>query len=225
MYTDYNRILGQRESGNNYGIANDRGYLGRWQFGADALHDLGLVSRKPAGVSNKVWLSSNDNWTGRYGIRNQQQFLDNPQVQDQVMSRWNGILDQRTSQYGLDKFVGQTINGQYVSADGIRAASHLLGHGKVINALKNNQWGDVDGNGVGASEYMQLFGNQQPKAAPPQPRPVPSPQATAMFTASQQTEPMRELEQEVRSTNGRMYEQPEIVSRNPMQMFFDRFKI
>ena len=59
--------------------------------------------------------------------------------------------------FELDSYIGSTYQSVTVTRSGLLASCHLVGVGDMIAALRT---GEVvcDGNGVPASQYMQLFG-------------------------------------------------------------------
>jgi hypothetical protein len=155
-FANYNDVLGQRESGGEYNIENQIGFIGKYQWGSPALQDLGMV-KSGIGNSNKK-LNDDGNWTGKFGIKSKEDFLSNPEAQEKVMVEWNKMLDRRIDQRGMDKFVGKTMNGVFITREGLRAATHLLGTGAVNQMLKSGNLGTKrDANGVTALEYINLF--------------------------------------------------------------------
>lgn len=157
LMSAYGDKLGQRESGGNYGIENTLGYVGKYQFGWPALVDLGVIKASGrTGRGQKSILGDKNNFTGKYGIKSKEDFLNNPEAQEALFEEWNNMLDRRTRNLGLDKYIGQTVDGVPVTLEGIRAASHLLGHGAVKKALQSGSLNQRDGYGTTMSEYMRL---------------------------------------------------------------------
>lgn len=162
-YEAYNKKLSLSESSNNpRAVQKTYGYIGLYQHGSAALQDLGLV-KKGIGNSNSK-LDDPKNWTGpnaaKYGIHSKEDFLSNPDAQKNVQLAWNKMLDGRMKHYGVDKYVGKTMNGAVMTADGLRAASHLLGAKALRDLLKG---GDLtknpDGNGTTALKYIKIHAN------------------------------------------------------------------
>ena len=123
--------IGHRESTNNYKAVNQFGYLGKYQFGRKTLNAIGLDS-----VSNR-------------------EFLANPNIQEEAMS----ILlkrNRRTLRREIRKYVGDTINGIYITESGILAAAHLAGAGNVKKFFRRG-YEFKDGNGTKMTSYMIMF--------------------------------------------------------------------
>ncbi len=143
----------QRESGGNYQIENKYGYIGGYQFGAEALQAQGLI--KPGIVTSysslgaegqKALLNDPNNWTIPGG---KQAFLSNPELQDQA---FNKLANQNYS-YLSKKGV---IDGDTPAGDvaGYLTAAHLKGAGnaaKLANGVVTK-----DANGTPTSEYFAL---------------------------------------------------------------------
>ena len=131
---DHNKFLediGFRESSGNYQAVNQFGYLGKYQFGRKTLNAIGLDS-----VSNR-------------------EFLANPSIQEEAMS----ILlkkNRHTLRREIRKYVGDTINGIYITESGILAAAHLAGAGNVKKFFRRG-YEFKDGNGTKMTSYMIMF--------------------------------------------------------------------
>ena len=75
------------EGGGDPEVINQFGYIGKYQFGEDALIDLGYY--KQDGTSNRTadgkfkydWAGE---WTGKNGIKSKEDFLHNHEAQDQA---------------------------------------------------------------------------------------------------------------------------------------------
>ena len=131
---DHNKFLdevGFRESSNNYKAVNQFGYLGKYQFGRKTLNAIGFED-----VSNY-------------------EFLSNPEIQEEAML----VLLQKnkhTLRREIKKYVGETVNGIYITESGILAAAHLGGAGNVRKFFrKGNEF--KDGNGTKMTSYMIRF--------------------------------------------------------------------
>lgn len=156
--------LAQWESSDNYNTRNRLGYLGRYQMGAPALIDAGLV--KP-GTTNRG-LRNPANWLKG----SMDKFLKNPALQDKAFETYS----KKNYQYLLSNGL---INEDSSKADiaGVMAAAHLVGAGGARDALLGGK--DVrDANGMKPQTYMQkmrsVFGatstapTQQTKQTVPQ---------------------------------------------------------
>ena len=131
---DHNKFLdevGFRESSNNYKAVNQFGYLGKYQFGRKTLNAIGFED-----VSNY-------------------EFLSNPEIQEEAML----VLLQKnkyTLRREIKKYVGETVNGIYITESGILAAAHLGGAGNVKKFFRKG-YEFEDGNGTKMTSYMIRF--------------------------------------------------------------------
>jgi len=123
--------IGFRESSNNYKAVNQFGYLGKYQFGRKTLNAIGFDS-----ISNY-------------------EFLSNPGIQEEAMLT---LLkkNKHTLRREIKKYVGQTINGIYITESGILAAAHLGGAGNVRKFFRKG-YEFKDGNGTKMTSYMVRF--------------------------------------------------------------------
>ena len=132
-HSSFLSAIGHRESTNNYKAVNQFGYLGKYQFGRKTLNAIGLDS-----VSNR-------------------EFLANPSIQEEAMT----ILlrkNRHTLRREIRKYVGDTINGIYITESGILAAAHLAGAGNVKKFFRKG-YEFKDGNGTKMTSYMIMFAN------------------------------------------------------------------
>ena len=123
--------IGFRESSNNYKAVNQFGYLGKYQFGRKTLNAIGFEE-----ISNY-------------------EFLSNPEIQEEAML----VLLQKnkhTLRREIKKYVGETINGIYITESGILAAAHLGGAGNVRKFFRKGHEFE-DGNGTKMTSYMIRF--------------------------------------------------------------------
>lgn len=156
------------EGGGDPEVINQFGYIGKYQFGEDALIDLGYY--KPDGTDNRTatgkfkydWAGE---WTGKNGIKSKEDFLHNLEAQDRAAREWVRLLCSRMKRYKLQLHIGKTIKGIEITESGIIAAAHLKGFGSakhpgVIQFLKTD--GEIDpkdGNKTPVSKYMRIFAN------------------------------------------------------------------
>jgi len=131
---NHNKFLdevGFRESSNNYKAVNQFGYLGKYQFGRKTLNAIGFKD-----ISNY-------------------EFLSNPEIQEEAML----VLLQKnkhTLRREIKKYVGETVNGIYITESGILAAAHLGGAGNVRKFFRKG-YEFEDGNGTKMTSYMIRF--------------------------------------------------------------------
>ena len=148
-FADFINALGFRESTNNYQSVNPSGFMGRYQFGTDALVDIGFMDRR-------------GNWTSmanELGIYSNQDFLHNPMVQDKAMNLYLNKNWVYITNLGLLKHLDTTMNGVIITKSGLVAAAHLVGIGGLQKALNRGDLAsEADNNGTTALMYMTSFG-------------------------------------------------------------------
>jgi len=151
---DFREALAQRESGKDYTVRNDLGYLGRYQFGMARLTDLGYAERKPGakgwGNSSFQWVEpwSDERWLGNAGIQ-ELAFREH-------MERHARSVGRRYGQY-----VGQPLSAYRdgaageVTLSGMLGVAHLLGLGGLGKLLAGDD--GADAYGTKASDYLLLL--------------------------------------------------------------------
>ncbi len=143
--TAYLAQIGKSESGGNYDTTNQLGYVGKYQFGYQALIDQGYVK---SSVTSNAQLSNPNSWTGKDGITDRSTWLSNGSVQESAMLT-----------YTQTNYTRMVSNGA-ITADmppedvgGMLAASHLLGAGGANTWRKGG--GGADANGTTGDTYFQ----------------------------------------------------------------------
>jgi hypothetical protein len=121
-----------KESQGKYRLVNSLGYMGKYQFGAEALKAI--------------------------GIKNSKNFLKDPALQEKafiaLLSKNKWILRNE-----IQKYEGQIINGIEITESGILAAAHLGGAGSVKNFFKNKGNRHFrDAYGTSLRSYLKAFG-------------------------------------------------------------------
>lgn len=114
---------------------------GRYQMRKDALIDAGMMRQ-------------DGSWTGKYGIENDIQFLNNPAAQDAALKDLMDRIDGYIRDKGHSGRIGKTIDGVVekfqINQSGLAAAIHKEGIGAVGNYFKwleSNKWtsrGDIE---------------------------------------------------------------------------------
>lgn len=146
--------IAKTESNFNYGVVNTIGYVGRYQFGAQALVDRGYISRaayeKYGGSKggNKV-LDDPSAWTGKDGATSKDVFLKNPAAQEKCMDEQ---LQANYSDAVRRGAIKQGDGGATVS--GVLATSHLLGVGGAKKWREGS--GGKDAYGTTGSDYFNF---------------------------------------------------------------------
>ena len=152
--------LGNRESCGNHKIMNKYGYVGLYQVGEEALHDVGVYyETKQMGINYK----KND-WKGyisdrnKYGITCLSDFMHNPSKQKAVQIDFKKIHWKYLKNLNLTQYIGKTIKGVRITQSGLLAGAHLVGPGGVRDFLRSNGKNDVtDANGTPVSSYIKKF--------------------------------------------------------------------
>lgn len=141
-YKSYAEKIGEKESGGKYNAVNTLGYLGKYQFGAMALQDMGLVKK---GTSLKG-LDDPANWNIEGG---KQAFLNNPQLQEDTMVKYTKQNFGTLNRIGVinDKSSPQEIAGYL-------AASHLLGPGGAKQLARGEV--KADAYGTSSASYFKV---------------------------------------------------------------------
>jgi hypothetical protein len=127
--------LAKKESNFRPNVTNQFGYFGLYQFGADALKDVGKT---------KEDLSSS---------------LETQHKAALELAKKN----EKVLKDILDNYEGKIYKGVKVTRNGVRAMAHLLGAGSVkdfFNGTQNTPFakkGFVDGNGTHITEYAKMF--------------------------------------------------------------------
>lgn len=122
--------LGNFESGNDYKKVNRFGYLGRYQFGQQALEQVGInVTKK--------------------------EFLNNPELQELAMHRLMQHNDSTLDKL-IQKYEGKTLHGVKITRSGVLAAAHLGGATNVKTWFRKGKDFE-DANGTSITKYMNIF--------------------------------------------------------------------
>lgn len=130
-YIAFKEALGFKESGGDYKVVNDFGYLGKYQFGRGTLEVI--------------------------GIRDTNLFLNEPHLQEAAFYA-NTARNKWILRRDIERFSGKTINGIEITESGILAAAHLAGPGNVKKYLRS--WGASDfsdGFGTSIKTYFRKF--------------------------------------------------------------------
>jgi len=143
--TAYLAQIGKSESSGNYAAVNQLGYVGKYQFGYQALIDGGYVK---SSVTSLAQLDNPNSWTGKDGITDKSAWLSNGSVQESAMLT-----------YTQNNYTAMIKNGA-ITADmppedvgGMLATSHLLGAGGANTWRKGG--GGADANGTTGDAYFQ----------------------------------------------------------------------
>jgi len=147
--------LRHSESRGNYQAVNTLNFLGAYQFGEAALIDLGYVRRDRDIYDNDF----SGGFTGKNGVRNIQDFLNNPEIQDKAAHAWMKIMWRYIRAKNLDRHAWKEIGGVVMAPSGMLAATHLLGWGGLKEFVESE--GQVDPRdpyGMKLSTYIRRHG-------------------------------------------------------------------
>ncbi|WP_374470740.1 calcium-binding protein [Phenylobacterium sp.] len=175
-YGDLLRALGQNESGNNYAFVSSVGYLGRFQFGEEALQAVGFYR----GNDGTPQIDFIGGWTEKaasYGVYDKASFLASPAAQDAAQQAWFENIHSDLQKLDLVKYVGQWVDGGQVTMSGLIAGAHLVGVWNLKDYLATNGGMNMrDPYGTPVSEYVKKFaGYDTPWAGAPGGAPAPTP--------------------------------------------------
>ncbi len=132
-YFAFKEALGFKESGGDYKIINDFGYMGKYQFGRGTLKMI--------------------------GIRDANLFLNTPDLQEAAFYA-NASRNKWILRKDIERFENQTINGVKITESGMLAAAHLAGAGNVKKYLRSGGTNSFrDGFGTSIKHYFKKFGD------------------------------------------------------------------
>ena len=164
-YELYLQAVADHESyGGDYTVVNQYGYLGKYQMGEAALSEAGFYIEDNLDYDNQY----EGTWSEkamRLGVNSRDDFLNNPEAQEAAIRALNIKQWRYIEYYGLDDYIGTTVDGVEVTASGLLAAVHLVGAGGVLQLFggkkilrENNDGIPIDGNGTPVTKYLQDMG-------------------------------------------------------------------
>lgn len=131
-YIAFKEALGFKESGGDYKIINDFGYMGKYQFGRGTLRMI--------------------------GIKDINVFLNSPDLQEAAFYA-NASRNKWILRRDIARFQDKVINGVKITESGILAAAHLAGAGNVKKYLRSGgAFSFNDGFGTSIKHYFRKFG-------------------------------------------------------------------
>ena len=156
--------MGARESGGKYSETNKWHYMGKWQFGVEALKDYGVIKditslcackSQSSSCKSKVgaFVDDNSNWNSARGAGSKAEWLANKGgVQDKAMKSYTNARFLWLKERNLID-----LNNPKDVA-GMIAASHLIG---LTRAQRMRSAGKEKGDALGTypSDYYTLLGN------------------------------------------------------------------
>ena len=130
-YFAFKEALGFKESGGDYKIINEFGYMGKYQFGRGTLEMI--------------------------GIRDTNLFLNNPDLQEAAFYA-NASRNKWILRRDIARFTNKVVNGITITESGILAAAHLAGPGNVKKFLRSGGTNSFsDGFGTSIKHYFSKF--------------------------------------------------------------------
>ncbi|WZL89167.1 peptidoglycan-binding protein LysM [Salinimicrobium sp. 3283s] len=130
-YVAFKEAMGFKESGGDYKVINEFGYMGKYQFGRGTLKLI--------------------------GIKDTNLFLNSPDLQEAAFYA-NSSRNKWILRKDIAKFQNQVVNGIRITESGILAAAHLAGPGNVKKFLRSNGANSFsDGFGTSIKYYFKKF--------------------------------------------------------------------
>ena len=156
-FQDWMTALGQNESGNNYAFVSSAGYLGRFQFGEEALKAVGFYNGDDTAA-----LDFTGSWTAEaasFGVFDKAGFLASAAAQDAAGAAWVAKIVSDLDSLDLGRFDGQTIGGVQITTSGLIAGAHLVGVWALKDFLESGGADNtLDYYGTPVSAYVAKFG-------------------------------------------------------------------
>lgn len=132
FFVGYKEAIGFKESQGKYRMINSLGYMGKYQFGRDALRAVGIYDTT--------------------------RFLNSPSLQEKAFvallskNKWE-------LRHEIARYSGKTIGGVLVTESGILAAAHLGGAGSVKKFFRSNGKKYIkDDFGTSLRSFMRNYG-------------------------------------------------------------------
>jgi hypothetical protein len=141
--------VGYNESGDNYSVqgGSNGHFLGKYQMGAAALVSQGYISPASYNAEGNAVVNDPSAWTGHNGINSAQDFLNNPNVQETVMTN-----------YTQSNYNAMIKNGAIQPGDDPGTVGGMLQVGHLLGAGGANQWRNTgagsDAFGTTGSQYF-----------------------------------------------------------------------
>ncbi len=150
---------------------NQYGYGGKYQFGEDALTDIGAYKPGQGGVT-----TGQNTWSGQITLPGRppmspQQFFGDSGAQDQAMDMRRQWLGDWMRSTGLDAHFGQTIDGVTLTPENAVALAHFAGPTNFSRwVTSDGNFPFQDGNGISIPAYAQGLANGHFPSATQQPQ-------------------------------------------------------
>ncbi|MEF9955597.1 MAG: hypothetical protein RSA22_02640 [Acinetobacter sp.] len=160
-------------------IINKSGFMGLFQWGEEALYDLGYYlgdqgisyadienvdKNSSLRTSWKNQFNSNNwvgKWSGKRNVSSKEVFLKNPEIQYEIIKEWINYLCNQLRNNNFNEHFGRTIQNVEISESGAIAGMHLVGIGGLgafLEIPKFKGTKQTDGNGTHIKKYIEDFG-------------------------------------------------------------------
>ena len=127
-----------------YHVINSIGFVGKYQFGYEALRDLNMVK---SSVTSNAQLRNPNSWIGNGGPASLEEFLNNGPLQEQLICQFTRLNYNRMLKNGAI-----TADMKPEEVGGMLAVSHLLGAGGANDWRKGQ--GEPDKYGTTGNDYF-----------------------------------------------------------------------
>jgi len=160
-------------------ITNGMGFIGLFQWGEEALYDLGYYlgdqgisyadikntdKNSSLRISWKNQFNSNNwvgKWSGKRNINSKKDFLKHPEIQYEIIKEWIKYLCNQLRNNNFNEYFGTTIQNIEITESGAIAGMHLVGIGGLgafLGIPKFHGKKQTDGNGTHIKKYIENFG-------------------------------------------------------------------
>ncbi|USE83146.1 hypothetical protein [Acinetobacter tibetensis] len=160
-------------------IINESGFMGLFQWGEEALYDLGYYlgdqgisyadiknADKNSSLRTNWQKQFNSNnwvgkWSGKRNISSKKDFLKSPETQYEIIKEWIKYLCNQLRNNNFNEHFGRTIQGVEITESGAIAGMHLVGIGGLgafLGIPKFKGQKQIDGNKTHIKKYIEDFG-------------------------------------------------------------------
>lgn len=164
--TTLQEAIGRLESGNRYdNTSNPFGYMGRYQFGGQALEQIGMYTR-----TERERRDGTNSWGGTWnypGVNSVADFVATPGAQDEAFRRYMGYLEgaldgiiAKLAREGIRIDENTRINGLPYNREAMLGMAWA--RPADMEALLRGQTGGMDGNRVTSLQRYGMFYRQAP---------------------------------------------------------------
>lgn len=168
IQSDVNTILnaiGSEVSSNNYSKIGEDNELGKYQFTAATLINLGYVKRPTDGLVDNTILDNNEYWTGKNGIVSKTSFLNSSNIQEQIaQEQFKRIYDTLVRQGKVKETDDRAIVGGLIASGFIVGTKNADKLDKKTTAGEKARTYFTLGNaalGGDAQEFFKTYGDAE----------------------------------------------------------------